>query len=110
MGAGRAVVTRVLPAESEAASSEETPAEARPAVETGAEAAPRTLPIEEVLALPVVPPLAPLDPRARCLRLHGHPPAVSPRRTRQRSLSLASHFLAGRPVQCDGPDALAANQ
>jgi hypothetical protein len=83
MGAGRAVVTRALPAESEAAPSEEAPAEpppaeAQPAVETGAEAAPRTLPIEEVLALPVVSPPAPLDPRARCLRLHIHPPRRLP--------------------------------
>jgi hypothetical protein len=52
-----------------------------------------------------------LHPRTRCLRLHSHPPRRLPAANAGGSgRSLASSFLAGRPIQCDDPDALAANQ
>jgi hypothetical protein len=89
----------VLPVESEAAPCEEAPAEpaeARPAVETGAEAAPRTLAIEEVLALRLF-----LHPRGSIRAPHACDFTVTH--------PAASRFLTGRPIQCDDRDALAAN-
>jgi hypothetical protein len=36
--------------------------------------------------------------------------AVTPRRTRAAAVSLASRFLAERPIQCDDPNPLATDQ
>jgi hypothetical protein len=53
-----------------------------------------------------------LHPRCSMPAISQSPTRPSPRRGRGRQqwLSLASRFLAGRPIQCDDPDTRAANQ
>jgi hypothetical protein len=76
-----------------------SPRPGRLAIETGADAAPRTLPIKEVVALPVVPPPAPLDLRARCLRLHSYSSRRLPAGSSGRFVSLSLPRRAPDPVR-----------